>query len=144
MKKPDRKFFDKIIAYLFWGGCTTVINVAIFLFLRRVAGCPLIPSNVVAWVVAVLFAFITNRRFVFSSAAGEAAVGWFPPLAGELLRFVGARLFSGMLDMALMYLAVSWAGLDEFTVKIAVNAIVIAVNYAASALFVFKTPEEEK
>ena len=142
MKKTDRKFLIKIGSYLFWGGCTTVINVGVFIFLRRMVGCPLIPANVLAWILAVLFAFITNRRYVFSSSPGLGISGGDG--VGELVRFVGTRLFSGVLDMALMYLAVSWAGLAEFAVKIAVNAIVIAVNYAASALFVFKTPEEEK
>ncbi len=120
------------VAYAFWGVMTTAVNVVAFFLLRSVLFLPLMPSNLVAWALAVIFAFATNRAFVFASdRRGFAAV------SAELARFFASRLFSGVLDMALMWLLADALALPEVPVKVAVNLVVIAVNYVTSLAFVF-------
>ncbi len=120
------------LAYAFWGAMTTAVNVVAFFVLRSWFSVPLMPSNLVAWALAVLFAFATNRAFVFASRSrGLAAV------SAELARFFASRLFSGALDMALMWLFADAFAFPEVPVKVAVNLVVIAVNYVTSLVFVF-------
>lgn len=126
----------RYLSYIFWGALTTLVNVASFFILRRIALAPLVAANFSAWVLSVLFAFYTNRRFVFQSRA--RGVG---SVSRELAMFFASRIFSGALDMALMYVLVAVLYIEELPVKIAVNVIVIAVNYLTSLLFVFRKGE---
>jgi putative flippase GtrA len=119
-------------AYVFWGALTTLVNIAVFFLLRRTVALPLLGANLIAWVASVLFAFASNRRFVFGSRARGVI-----PVAAELARFFASRAFSGLLDMALMYLLVECLAFSELPVKIAVNVLVVVINYLTSLLFVF-------
>ena len=119
-------------AYVFWGALTTLVNIAAFFLLRRMVALPLLGANLAAWVASVLFAFASNRRFVFGSRSRG-----FIPVASELARFFASRAFSGLLDMALMYSLVARLAFAELPVKIAVNVLVVAINYLTSLLFVF-------
>ena len=127
-----RERINRYAAYIFWGVLTTLVNIVVFFLLRRIAALPLLDANLAAWVASVLFAFASNRRFVFASRSRG-----FLPIAAELGRFFASRAFSGLLDMALMYLFVEPLALAELPVKIAVNALVVVINYLTSILFVF-------
>jgi len=126
---PKTKHFA---AYLFWGVCTTAVNVGVFTLLRGVSGLPLSAANAAAWFMAVSFAFVVNRQFVFDAADGSRTT-----VIGEFSRFVVSRLFSGAVDIILMEIAVTAAHLPELPSKIAVNIIVIILNYVLSKFFVF-------
>lgn len=132
----NKKAITHLIAYAFWGVMTTAVNIAAFFALRSFFATPMLAANFAAWIAAVLFAFETNRRFVFSSVErGPLSI------AKELARFTSSRALSGFLDMALMFALIDAAGLAEFPVKIAVNGIVIVVNYLTSRFFVFRKKE---
>ena len=86
-----------------------------------------------AVVLAVLFAFVTNKIWVFHSrSAGIAA------LARELAAFVAARVFSGALDVGMMWLFVEVCGLPDMWIKLAGNVVVTILNYIFSKLWIFK------
>ncbi len=123
----------KIGAYLFWGVMTTLVNMAAFWLFRSGLSRSVLVANAIAWALAVLFAYITNRAFVFHSSATTPSL-WL----AELARFVASRVFSGILDMALMLVTVNLLSFDELLMKGAVNVVVVIVNYVASELFVFK------
>ncbi len=127
-----RRYFS----YIFWGVLTTLVNIAAFFLLRRIALAPLVAANFSAWVFSVLFAFYTNRRFVFRSSVRGSG-----PVSRELAKFFASRIFSGALDMALMYVFVAVLLVEELPVKVAVNVIVIVVNYLTSLAFVFRKGE---
>jgi putative flippase GtrA len=133
-----RETITHLVAYAFWGVMTTAVNIAFFFALRTFFATPMLAANFAAWVVAVLFAFVTNRRFVFSSSEQ----GPFS-IAKELLLFISSRAFSGFLDMALMFALIDAAGFAELPVKVAVNGIVIVVNYLTSRFFVFRKKENQ-
>lgn len=87
-------------------------------------------SNIIAWFFSVLFAYITNRIWVFESKS--------PEILKEMSLFFGGRIFSGVVDTVLMYLFIDVLVIGDFISKIVVQVIVIILNYIFSKLIVFK------
>jgi putative flippase GtrA len=124
--------YREILLYLIFGVLTTVVNYVAYLLLTRAVALPLIAANVLAWVLAVAFAYATNRRWVFESKTkGSAALK-------EAAAFVAARIFSGVVDTACMVLLVEWLHLYDMLAKILVNVLVIAINYILSKVIIFR------
>lgn len=133
--------YREAIAYLFFGGVTTLVNILSYALLAR-AGLSTGAANAVAWVLAVLVAYFTNRRWVFDSHSRGAAA------AKEFASFVGCRLATGVLDEAIMVLGVDRLGplvvspahqaLWGLGVKVFSNILVIVLNYVFSKLFIFR------
>jgi putative flippase GtrA len=90
-------------------------------------------ATVIAWVIAVTFAYITNKLFVFESKSFDLSL-----IAKELITFVSSRLFSGLCELAFMIFAVGFIHMNDFLAKIITNVFVVIINYIASKLFVFK------
>ena len=90
-------------------------------------------ATALAWLLSVIFAYVTNRKYVFESTAygGKAVLI-------ELASFLGCRIFSGVLDIFLMWLLVDMAGFPDLVIKILSNIIVIVLNYVASKFWIFK------
>ena len=120
----------EVLMYLLFGGLTTLVNILSFFILRKLSVSVYI-SNLIAWVVAVLFAFITNKLFVFESK-DKSKIG------KELISFFGFRILSLGVDMGAMYLLLQVINTGEVFAKIIANVIVIILNYIFSKLFVFK------
>ena len=121
------KYYE-VLSYLFFGGCTTLINILTF-YILRVLNVELFLSNAIAWLVGVVFAFVTNKLFVFESKGN---------FVKESISFVIVRLVSLGFDMLSMYLLISVLNANELLSKIIANVIVIILNYVFSKLFVFK------
>ena len=122
----------ELILYGIFGVGSTVINIAVFHLCGHL-GVDLIPSNVIAWFFAFVFAFITNKAIVFQSR------GWRDRTAPrEFASFLAVRLFTLVLDTVLLYILVEWLLVDRLLSKVVVNVIVILVNYAVSKFFIFK------
>lgn len=136
----------KILAYALCGLLTTVVNVVSFKLCRSLFSFPLVVSNMVAWFLSVVFAFFTNRRFVFTAGvdaraarpSSRASSTKGVSLLREFSLFVLSRLFSLALDMAFIWLTIAIFGFDELAMKILSNCIVIVVNYLTSLLIVFR------
>lgn len=122
--------FREVILYLLFGGLTTVVNILTFFILRWI-GVNVYISNLVAWIVSVLFAFITNKTLVFESDSKDKKKN-----IRELVSFFGFRILSLGIDMGSMYLLLKVSG--EVLAKIVSNIIVIIANYVFSKLFIFK------
>ncbi len=126
-----KKHYD-LLAYLFFGVLTTAVNYLIYLpcynLLELSAGL----SNVIAWVAAVAFAFLTNKPFVFKSHDWSRKV-----LVPELLKFVGCRIGSGILETATLLVTVDWLQWDGNWMKLATSVLVVFLNYIGSKLLVF-------
>lgn len=132
MKKLLQKYGD-IISYLFFGGLTTVVNYLIYVpcveWLHWSAGV----SNIAAWVVAVAFAFLTNKPFVFKSHDWSWKVTW-----PELTKFVGCRVASGVLETVIISVTVDFLLWNSIIMKLITSVIVIILNYIGSKLLVFR------
>lgn len=123
------------ISYVIFGVLTTLVDWAVYRIVRW-PGYSVAFSSAVSWASAVLFAFITNKRFVFrSNALGMA------PLAREFLSFVSCRAFTGLFTIVFMVAAVDGLGWNEWLGKAAVSAISLVMNYVFSKLFIFKKSE---
>ena len=125
--------YKSIILYLIFGGLTTLVNFAAFWLCERIIGLGTAPSTIIAWIAAVLFAFVTNKIFVFESKTKSPI-----KVLKELLGFVLARLISGGLDLGIMLLGVDVLHIDSLIVKIVSNVFVVILNYIASKLIIFK------
>lgn len=118
----------QVLAYLFWGAATTVVNfISYFLLTRLLLIAPVI-SNVIAWAVSVLFAFWVNRCYVFH---GEG--NFFK----ELGLFAGGRVFSGVLETGILWLFAEKLRFHDGIVKVAVSVLVVILNYIFSK-FIFR------
>ena len=124
------------LLYLFLGGCTTLVNVAVYGLCAHAANLSTTLSIAIAWAVSVLFAYLTNRTWVFESQARTA---------GDILREMGSfflgRVATGVLDWAIMYVCVDRLGLPDMPIKLLSNVVVIVLNYVLSKLFVFAKKE---
>ena len=130
------KKYRSLISYGVFGVLTTVINIAVYALCYQKLGISNVVSNIVAWTIAVLFAFITNKLWVFESKSMELTV-----LVREAVSFFGCRLATGVLDLAIMYVTVDRLALNSTLMKCISNIIVIVVNYVASKLVIFKQKE---
>ena len=144
--------YKEIIMYLIFGVLTTVVSwLSYALFTKiipdfsigKIAVSTVVSSNVLSWICAVLFAFVTNKLWVFDSKK------WTPKLVlKELWLFVAARLLTGVVEWVGVPLLV-WAGLDQtifkiegMWAKIIVSVIVVILNYVFSKLIVFRNKKE--
>ena len=125
--------YKGLILYGIFGVLTTIINIATYAVCYRVIGIANVPSDIIAWVVGVAFAFITNKLYVFGSKSMDMKT-LFP----ELAKFVAARLATGVLDVIIMYIGVDVMHGPDVILKVASNVIVIILNYVLSKLVVFK------
>lgn len=119
----------EVINYLFIGGCTTLISIISYL-LCRWCGLGLVLSNIISWVLSVIFAYFSNRVFVFRSSNSDRI--------GEFISFCGSRVVTLLLDTLLMLLFVNCVGLTDFISKLIVQVVVVIGNYIISKLFVFR------
>jgi UDP-N-acetylglucosamine transferase subunit ALG13/putative flippase GtrA len=120
------------LVYLFFGGCTTLINILTF-FICRQLKIGISVSNVIAWTVAVIFAFITNKLFVFDSKNMSKKV-----VVRETIGFFIARVISLGIDMGIIHLMINVMKIHELISKVVSNIVVIIVNYIFSKVFIFK------
>ena len=125
--------FRELFWYGVFGVLTTIINMAAFWLFSDVLSVHYMVANVIAWVIAVAFAYVTNKLWVFESKSWARSV-WIP----ECIGFVSARLATGLLDMGLMYLMISIIGVPKMWAKLVSNVVVIIGNYVLSKLVVFR------
>lgn len=127
-----KKYWD-ILTYLFFGGLTTLVNFLVYFPLFHWLQIPAAVSNAIAWVVAVAFAYLTNKPFVFRSH------DWSWKTVGpELTKFVGCRIGSGFLETAILFVTVDYLNWNGIVWKVVTSVIVVILNYLASKLLVFR------
>lgn len=124
--------YRELILYLVFGVLTTAVNYVSYLIFAPLFETTTIPT-VIAWVLSVVFAYFTNRVWVFQSHAKGAAA-----LFREVLSFFGARLLSGVIDVGIMWVFADRMGLNDKIVKLASNVFVVIFNYVASKLVIFR------
>ena len=126
------KYYD-IISYLFFGGLTTVVNYLVYLPCYNWLHLSATVSNVIAWAVAVIFAYLTNKPFVFKS------YDWsMKTVLPEFGKFLGCRVGSGVMETGIIFLTVDCLQWNGNVMKLIVSVLVIILNYVASKLLVFR------
>lgn len=127
------KKHSDLIIYVILGGLTTVVNFLVYFPLRTFFSIPAAVSNIIAWAVAVAFAFLTNKPLAFKSYDWSPSVT-FP----ELVRFIACRAGSGVAETLFLMLTVDVLRWNDTFMKLLISIIVVLANYIASKLFVFK------
>lgn len=122
--------YKEVIMYLIFGVLTTVVNIVVYYIMADMLHIHYMISNVVAWFLSVLFAYVTNRIYVFESKSQD--------IMKEMISFFGARLATGVMDMVFMWIFVGLHILPDFIAKVISNVFVIIANYVLSKLVVFK------
>ena len=126
-----RKHYD-VLAYLFFGVLTTVVNYVIYLPCYNLLQLSAAVSNAIAWVAAVAFAYVTNKPFVFKSHDWSAKT-----VVPERTKFVGIRVASGALETAIIFVTVDLMLWNGNVMKLVTSVLVVIFNYVASKLLVF-------
>ena len=126
------KYWD-ILTYLVFGVLTTVVNYAVYLPVYNFCGISAAVSNMIAWVGAVIFAFLTNKPFVFHSHDWSVKT-----VVPELIKFVSCRLASGVMETVILFLAVDLMAWNGNVWKLVTQVLVIIINYVGSKLLVFR------
>ena len=118
--------------YLFFGVCTTGIGLGCFAFLERICKMPALSANVLSWILAVSFAYVTNRIWVFPTEnSGKDA-------CKEAISFFVGRLTTLLLEEGILLVFVVWLGWHAVTVKLAAQTVVFISNYGISKWIVFR------
>lgn len=128
------KKYKEIISYLIVGGLTTVVSLGVYYGLVFTVLDPENPiqlqiANVASWIAAVTFAYIANRRFVFESHNSH--------VLQEASKFVTSRIGTLLMDMAIMFVAVTLAHMNDKIAKLIVQVVVTVANYVFSKIWVF-------
>lgn len=129
------KKYKEIINYLIFGVLTTIVNLVSYYFLTSTVLSPdkalyLQIANMISWIVSVIFAYITNRKYVFKSNNDN--------IVKEITDFTGARIITLLLDMVIMFIGVTLFEVNDKFIKIISQVLVIIFNYIFSKIFVFK------
>ncbi len=139
------KKYKSIILYIIFGGMTTVVDWSIsfllyYLWGDAIEATPILlhGANVIAWVAAVAFAYVTNRIWVFESKRHG-----FVPIICEIAAFAGGRVLTLLLQEAIMGVFCTWLGLNEYIFKIIAAVLVVILNYFISKLLVFRKTRRE-
>lgn len=130
------KYYD-VLSYLFFGVLTTVVNYAVYLPCYNLWHLSAGVSNVIAWVVAVVFAYLTNKPFVFKSRDWSAKT-----VVPELTKFVACRVGSGVVETAIISVTVDMLHWNGNLLKLITSVLVVVLNYVGSKLVVFTKKEE--
>lgn len=126
------KYWD-ILTYLVFGVLTTIVNYLVYIPLYNGAGLSATVSNAIAWVVAVAFAYVTNKPFVFRSHDWSMKT-----VIPELSKFVGCRVGSGAIETAILFVTVDLLGWNGNIWKLVTSVLVVVLNYIGSKLIVFR------
>lgn len=124
--------YRELIIYLALGAATTAVNFAIYYPLLNIVKCSAGTSNIVAWIVSVLFAFVTNKPFAFKSMDWSVKV-----TLPEFIKFVGCRVCSGLIETMFLVVTVDVFLWNGNIMKLIISVVVVIANYIASKYLVF-------
>ena len=133
--------YKSVIAYLFWGVVTTIVNIGVFQWLSSGIHWNYEVATVIAWFVSVLVAYLTNKGWVFGSHYTT-----FRAFIVEFIKFYFYRALTLLIDIVFMYVGVTLLGFDsaiqQLVVKILDNVVVVIANYIFSKWLIFKTNDK--
>lgn len=127
------KKYKSFIAYAVFGVFTTVVNIVTYNICYYNLEINNTLSNIFAWVLAVTFAYLTNKVWVFHSKSWKWEV-----LRKEVPAFISCRLATGVMDLLIMFVCVDVMGWHAMLMKLLSNVLVIILNYVFSKLVIFK------
>ena len=123
----------EIFGYLFFGALTTVVSITSYAFFNMTMSMNELIANVWSWILAVLFAFVTNKIWVFNSPTST-----FKELIKQMFTFFGGRVATLVVEEFILLVFVTMLHFESMVVKIVAQIVVVILNYIISKMFVFK------
>lgn len=128
--EPFYRKYKEVLLYLFFGVLTFIISIVSYGLLA--IKLDVLIANILSWILAVIFAYITNRVWVFDNIAAKGRNSIY-----EMLRFITGRIFTLIVEELILYFFITRLEMDKIIVKIIAQIIVIVLNYIISKLLVF-------
>lgn len=131
-------FKNQAVRYIFFGGCTTMVNLVSYALLRYVCGIDITVANLISIFLSILFAYVVNKIFVF-----ESVTHGIRALIVEASQFIGMRLTTMFIEtFGVTFMSCVW-GIQDMIAKLIIQFVVLALNYVFSKWFVFKGEDAE-
>lgn len=134
---PFYKKNKEILLYLFFGGLTFLVSISSYALFNIRIGWNALTANIASWILAVAFAYVTNRTWVFESSTDRGS-----NLIKEITGFVGGRITTLVIEELILFIFITGLGMSSILVKIVAQVIVIALNYVISKC-VFRPQKSE-
>ena len=131
--EPFYTRYKEVLLYLLFGGLSFILNIVLYILLNGKLGMNELIANVFCWIACVLFQFVTNRLWVF-----DGRTDTIPALIREMLAFFGGRVFTLLVEEAILAIFITWLGFNSLLIKLIAQIVVIVLNYIISKLMVFK------
>ena len=131
------KKYKESIFYLIFGGLTFITNIITYTLCTRILNIDILISNCIAWIISVVFAYITNKFFVFNSSYINKDV-----IIEEFIKFMNCRLISGLSEVVLLFLFVDLLLMNDIVAKLIIGVLVALINFIFSKVFIFKGVDE--
>lgn len=129
--------YKEVINYLIFGVLATIVNFVSYYIYARIFNIDEVVSSGISWFLSVLFAYITNRIFVFESRKSGVK-----EIIKEMVSFFLARVLSGILcDVGTFALMVKVLHINDIFAKVVTQVMVVVVNYVFSKVFIFRKEE---
>lgn len=133
-----KKLINKeIILYVIFGVLTTIVNLIAYYLFSNIININYLISNAIAWIISVVFAYITNKFFVFNSSYINKDV-----IIEEFIKFMNCRLISGLSEVVLLFLFVDLLLINDIVAKLIIGVLVALINFIFSKVFIFKGVDE--
>lgn len=133
-----KKLINKeIILYVIFGVLTTIVNLIAYYLFSNIININYLISNAIAWIISVVFAYITNKFFVFNSSYINKDV-----IIEEFIKFMNCRLISGLSEVVLLFLFVDLLLMNDIVAKLIIGVLVALINFIFSKVFIFKGVDE--
>lgn len=131
--------YEELVMYLIVGVCTMIVSLVSYYILANPMGIYYQAANIISWVLAVAFAYVTNKKYVFkSNYTGLSGT------AREMTSFVSSRIASLLAEIVSMYFFVQICQIDDNIVKLMNQVLVTVLNYIFSKFWVFRKSRQKK
>lgn len=137
MNNIKRLINKETILYVIFGILTTIVNLIAYYLFSNIININYLISNAIAWIISVVFAYITNKFFVFNSSYINKDV-----IIEEFIKFMNCRLISGLSEVVLLFLFVDLLLINDIVAKLIIGVLVALINFIFSKVFIFKGVDE--
>ena len=130
--------YKEIINYLIFGALTTVVNIVTYAIFARIFHVDEVVSNIIAQIISILFAYVTNKIYVFESKSTK-----LKDILREMISFFGCRIFTAVLDTLLFSFMIKILFMNDLIAKCITQVVVIVLNYVFSKLIIFRKKDKK-
>ena len=131
--QPFYKKYKEVLLYLFFGGLTMIVSIASYAISNLTFGINALVANIFSWILAVLFAFYTNRIWVFQAPTSSVS-----DFLRQMLSFCSGRIVTLIIEEVILFIFITCLHYNSMVVKIIAQVVVVILNYVISKLWVFK------